>query len=398
MTFAAPSLTSSTVGDPRDGMVGNQRPGTRDRVRDVRVLIVAFSARNALAQTLDQIVDALAPHLDIRAMVPTNYDGKLPPSRLFRIAFGMGKAAAILASINPVTHWKVVAALIRARPDVVHIFSGEGYLWAVSLVLAARLRRIPVVLTLHDPDPHPGNIFERLNAIVRRPVLALTDTVHLFSGRHLQRARQLAPRSRFEIIAHGSLAGPFLRHRRADVEREDLILCFGRIQHYKGIDILLRAMAALPETTRLAIAGPGALDDEAQGLCRALGSRVELHNTYLQDAEVAALMQRASVVVLPYRHATQSSVPAIAAAFGCKLVASALGHFTEEIPALGGTLVPPEDPDMLARALAQTMAGPPIEPKYSPTFDDLAGSFVSAYSTATQQTQLDRHAVKGHSR
>jgi glycosyltransferase involved in cell wall biosynthesis len=398
MTLTGPSLVATAVREPRDDMVSHERSIARDSAVDCRVLIAAFSARNALAQTLDEIVEALEPLLDCRAMVPTNYDGRLPPSRLIRIACGMDKAGAILASINPLAHWQVVSALLRARPDVLHIFSGEGYLWAVSLILAARLGRIPVVLTLHDPDPHPGNIFERLNAIVRRPVLALTGTIHLFSDRHLERAKQLAPRSRFEIIAHGSLAGPFLRHRKADVERETLILCFGRIQYYKGIDIMLRAMVKLPAGTRLAIAGPGDLDVEAQDLCRALGERVELHNKYLDNAEVAALMQRAGVVALPYRHVTQSSVPAIGAAFGCRLVASALGHFIEEIPALGGVLVPPEDPDALARALAETMARPAIEPQFSLTFDDLAGSFVRVYRSAKQQAHPGRPAVKGHSR
>ena len=255
----------------------------------------------------------------------------------------------------------------------------------MSLAAAASLMRIPIVVTLHDPDPHPGNIFEWLNSVVRRPVLALTRTIHLFSSRHLDRAQELAPRAQFAVIAHGSLAGPFLRHRTSGVPREDLVLFFGRIQHYKGIDILLRAMEGLSATARLAIAGPGTLENDAQQLVRALGPRVELHDKYLDDKEVAALMQRASVVALPYRHATQSSVPAIAAAFGCRLVASALGHFIEEIPQLGGAIGPPEDPDALAAALSRALAAPPAAPINSPTFDDLAASFVQLYRSSLRR-------------
>jgi glycosyltransferase involved in cell wall biosynthesis len=147
---------------------------------------------------------------------------------------------------------------------VVHVFTGEGYLWAVSLAVAARLTGVPVVVTLHDPDPHPGNIFERLNSVVRRPVLALARTIHVFSSRHLNQARKLASHAQFVVIAHGSLAGRFFRRRTSDVQREELVLFFGRIQHYKGIDVLLRAMASLPATIRLAIAGPGTLETEAQ--------------------------------------------------------------------------------------------------------------------------------------
>jgi glycosyltransferase involved in cell wall biosynthesis len=355
---------------------------------DPRVLFVAFSARNAVAQTLDELFGALSRRLDCSMMVPTNYTGNIAERDLFRVPCGMSKIGGMVASVNPVTHWKVVATVLRAKPDVIHVFAGEGYLWAVSLAASARMLGIPIVVTLHDPDPHPGNVFERLNSVVRRPVLARTRTIHLFSSRHLERAQELAPRAQCMVIAHGSLAGQFLRHRASGVPREKLVLFFGRIQQYKGIDVLLRAMTGLPATIRLAIAGPGTLEDEAQRMVLALGGRVELHNKYLDDGEVAALMQRACVVALPYTHVTQSSVPAIAAAFGCRLVSSALGNFVEEVPRLGGSIVPPGDPDALAAALAKALAGPPMTPINSPTFDDLSASFVQLYRASMRQTPL----------
>ena len=359
-----------------------------------RVLLVAFSARNAMAQVLDELFGALSRRLDCSVMVPTNYTGNISGRHLFRVPCGISKVGGLVASVNPVAHWTVVSTVLRAKPDVIHVFAGEGYLWAVSLAVSARLLGIPIVVTLHDPDPHPGNVFERLNSVVRRPVLALTWTIHLFSSRHLERARELAPQAQCMVIAHGSLAGQFLRHRAPGTPREELILFFGRIQQYKGIDVLLRAMMRLPASIRLAIAGPGTLEDEAQRMVLALGGRVELHNKYLDDAEVAALMQRACVVALPYTHVTQSSVPAIAAAFGCRLVSSALGNFVEEVPRLGGTTVPPADPDALAAALAEALRGPPMTPINSPTFDDLSVSFVQLYRASMRQIPLLNRPVE----
>ena len=364
--------------------------------RAPRVLIAAFSARYALGQLLDEMFGALTSRLDCRVLVPTNYAGQIPEERLLRAPCGVTKIGGVAASINPVTHWKIVAALLRVDPDVVHVLSGEGYFWAASLVFAARLIGVPVVVTLHDPDPHPGSLFERLNAIVRRPVLALTSTVHLFSSRHLERASKMARRARFVVTPHGSLAGQFLRHRKCAIKREDLVLFFGRIQQYKGIDVLLQAMPMLPATTRVAIAGPGTLEPRDMQMIDALSERVELHNRYLDDVEVAALMQRAKVVALPYRHVTQSSVPAIAAAFGCRLVASALGNFVEEIPQLGGVVVEPGEPAALAAALAVALAAEPVARVNSPTFDDLAPSFVTLYrSSARQDLHLRPAAEQG---
>jgi glycosyltransferase involved in cell wall biosynthesis len=235
---------------------------------------------------------------------------------------------------------------------------------------------------LHDPEPHPGNVFEYLNSIVRRPVLALVQIIHLLSSQHVTKARMLAGCARIAVIPHGSLASQFTKYCCPDVQREQLVLFFGRIQSYKGIDVLLRALALLPVDIRLAIAGPGALEPPMLQTAQSLGPRVELHNRYLDDQEVAVLMQRASVVALPYRHATQSSVPAIAAAFGCQLVASALGHFNEEIPRLGGILVPPEDPDALAAALAAALRRGATTPVMMRTFDELAPDFIDLYVSA----------------
>jgi glycosyltransferase involved in cell wall biosynthesis len=363
-----------------------------------RVLIAAFSARYALGQLLDEMFRALSSRIGCWALVPTNYSGNIPPQRLYRAPCGVSKLAGVLASFSPRAHWKTVATLVHCKPDIVHLLSGEGYAWAISLAFATKLMGIPLIVTLHDPESHPGSIIERLNSVIRLPVLALARTIHVFSAQHLKQVRKQAKRTRIAVVAHGSLAGQFLRHRQCGTEREDLVLFFGRIQRYKGIDVLLEAMSSLPAKTRLAIAGPGELEAGAQRMIGSLGSRVELHNRFLGDAEVAVLMQRARVVALPYRHATQSSVPAIAAAFGCSVVATALGHFVEEVPELGGFLVPPEDPAALAAALAKALATRLQVPASRPTFDDLAASFVELYlSSVNSAVSHNGASLQGHS-
>ena len=149
--------------------------------------------------------------------------------------------------------------------------------------------------------------------------------------------------------------------------------------------MLCRALARLEKDVRLAIAGPGTLDKMTQDLVAVLGDRVELHNGFLDDAAVALLMQRASVVALPYRHVTQSSVPGIAAAFGVRVVASALGNFIDEVPALDGRLVPMEDPVTLATSLAEVLNAPPKEIPLAPSFEELAPAFVELYRSAMQR-------------
>ncbi|HET6608495.1 MAG TPA: glycosyltransferase [Rhodopila sp.] len=359
---------------------GNERP---------RVLIAAFSARYALGQLLDGMFDAVSPRVYCRVLAPTNYRGKISGNFIFRARCGRTKIGGLFASISPLAHWDTIRALRLSRPDVVHILAGEGYTWAVTLTIAARLARIPVIVTLHDPEPHPGNVFELLNSVVRRPVLALVQVIHVLSSQHIAKARNLARNAEVVVISHGNLAAQFTKYCSPKVKRERLLLFFGRIQSYKGIDVLLRALPLLPEDVRLAIAGPGAIEPSIAEMAQSFHGRVELHNRYLTEQDVAELMQRAIVVALPYRHATQSSVPAIAAAFGCRLVATALGHFNEEIPRLGGLLVPPEDPGALAAALSAALEQGATPPVMTHTFDELAPRFVELYAS----TQTSRHAL-----
>ena len=276
---------------------------------------MAFSARFALEQLIDDFALSVSLATHCRVMVPTNYKGALPEAMLFRIECGITKVGGVLASINPIAHIHVLLALRRFRPQVVHVLTGEGYPWAMTLAAALAFARIPLVVTVHDPDPHPGSLLERLNARMRQSVLR-NAVLHIYSEQHRRRVGELARSARIEVIPHGSLAGRFLAHRLDGVVRERLVLFFGRFGHYKGIDVLLRAVQHLPIDVRLALAGPGKLSETEQALVDQLGNRVELCNSYIGDEQVAYLMMRASVVALPYRHVTQSSVPAIANAFG----------------------------------------------------------------------------------
>jgi len=75
-------------------------------------------------------------------------------------------------------------------------------------------------------------------------------------------------------------------------------------------------------------------------------------NKYIPSREVGVIFEKASVVVLPYREASQSGVIPIAYAFGKPVVATRVGSIPEVVKdGKTGILVPPEDPDALAEAI-----------------------------------------------
>jgi hypothetical protein len=81
-----------------------------------------------------------------------------------------------------------------------------------------------------------------------------------------------------------------------------------------------------------------------------LTERVRVLDRYVPDEEVGDLVAAADCVVLPYRSATQSGVVLVAYAGGCPVISTAVGGLPEVVDdGVTGFLVPPENPDALAR-------------------------------------------------
>jgi glycosyltransferase involved in cell wall biosynthesis len=136
-----------------------------------------------------------------------------------------------------------------------------------------------------------------------------------------------------------------------------VILCFGTIRPYKGIDVLLRAFGEL-EGAELWIVGRP-LNTPMEPLHELAGDGVRFVTRYLAEQEVPAFFRRADLVVLPHREVDQSGVLNVALAFGKPIVMTEIGGFEEVAADTGaGRLVPPEDPGALAAALRELLADP----------------------------------------
>jgi glycosyltransferase involved in cell wall biosynthesis len=126
------------------------------------------------------------------------------------------------------------------------------------------------------------------------------------------------------------------------------------VRPYKGVDVLITALSAV-NGVELLIAGEF-WQPEAEfitAIDRAgLNERVRLRSGYVPIDEIATLFGGSDVLALPYRGGSASFNVALAHRFGLPVVATDVGTFARDIRnGIDGYVVPPEDPDALARAL-----------------------------------------------
>ncbi len=352
----------------------------------MRIALVSLSVRGALGQYAEALVQSLSCREETHLFVPTHYNGVCGQAVLHTFQTGSARSRALLALLNPFSAWDVWRDICMIQPDVVHLLTGDGYPWALLWAAWAQRQGMPFIVTVHDPERHPGNnLWEILNAWLRHLVLGRVTGVHI----HSPRFRELITAQGFKgdnifVIPHGSLAQRFLKHCsdaascKGAADGEPLALFFGRLETYKGLDLLAEAAFRLKGKIRFVIAGPGRLPPHLDSCFREHSDLFELHNRYLDDDEVAALFQRAAVCVLPYLQATQSSVPLISAAFGVPVVATAVGAFIDDVPRVGGILVRPNDTAALAQGIQDALGNVPRYPREL-EFDILVNDFLKMY-------------------
>ncbi len=214
-----------------------------------------------------------------------------------------------------------------------------------------RHRRAKVVAQCHNVLPHErSSLDERLV----RGVLSRVDGVVAHSAEQGKLAESLTDRPVVVehmapvVVAKGQgVAADAPLHRR--------LLFFGLVRPYKGLDVLLRALAAGPEGVRLRVAGEfwGGTESTERLIAElGLGERVELRPGYVDSSDVPALFTDVDALVLPYRSATASLNAFLAFSHGVPVIGTRVGTMEQDVrDGVDGLLCTPDDVESLTEAL-----------------------------------------------
>jgi glycosyltransferase involved in cell wall biosynthesis len=276
----------------------------------------------------------------------------------YRRSVARGLDAPFRRAFKAVEH---IADMLRLRrevdADVVH------YQWLAAPdldpMLLPPLR--PRVMTAHYVlPPRPS----RRQVASARRAFGRMDAVIAHSEHGARRLREevgLDP-GRVRVIPHGAFDYltrlPEEKSLPAELQGADgpVILFFGLLRPYKGIDTLLEAFRRIRGAELWVVGNPRMDVEPLRRLAAEAPGRVRFLTRFVEDAEIPPILRRADLVALPYRDAEHSGVLYAALAFGKPLVLSAVGGFPEVAEQGAARLVPCEDPQALAAILRELLA------------------------------------------
>lgn len=224
-------------------------------------------------------------------------------------------------------------------------FQGPPYL---GILKAMGKKRPPTTIICHNVLPHSSKPGDKT---LTKAVLKRCDQVIVHSQAQADIAAGLSKTPVTIIKLPLSLLPDIEKPAKQPGKN---LLFFGFVRPYKGVDILLKALAKVPDV-KLTIAGeiwgdPKIYTNLIEGL--GLEDRVTLLNGYMTDREMANLIVRADAAVLPYKSGTASVNVVRTNAYGKPAIATRVGSLAAQIhDDLDGLLCEPDNVESLAKAI-----------------------------------------------
>jgi len=242
--------------------------------------------------------------------------------------------------------------IIKSRNFQLLHFVGNND-WVVMLNLM--LKKIPKLHTLHEPFPFTKESayklfrhFLRIKLLIlfNRKLVVPSAASYAMLTKHFK-----IPLEIVKIIPFGPLEIYAEYASDKILKKENLILFYGNISPYKGIEILYAAMLLIMKANprlELIIAGDGNIASEILRPTK----NITIINRYLSPREIAELNQLASIVVCPYKSASQSGVVMTSFAFNNAVIGTNVGALPEAIEnGVTGVIIEPNNPDLLCKTV-----------------------------------------------
>jgi glycosyltransferase involved in cell wall biosynthesis len=245
-----------------------------------------------------------------------------------------------LVLYNPFSWFQAIRYIKLMKPDILLAAYWTGLL-APLYYMMRRLTGIKMVVLLHNFSSHESFFFD---PFMRRLLAAFADGFLTLSNAVSQEVKAAVPETHVLPLFHPTYEPekeiPSRRYARRELNLDEgcpVLLFFGYVRAYKGLDIILRSMPAILQkepSLRLVVAGQF-IDDHyiTKRLIQQLGigSSVDMYPGYVSSERSALLFGAADAVVLPYRHATQSGVVQLSYGYKLPVIVTPAGALPEMV-------------------------------------------------------------------
>ena len=286
----------------------------------------------------------------------TQYSTEPPPEDL--------KIKVCINSINPFNWIKVGNELRKIKPDIIVVrywIPFMGPCFGTILRRVKKNKHTKVVCIADNIIPHEKRTGDTMfTKYFVKPV----DAFVTMSKKVLEDLLQFVKDKPSQFIPHPlydnfgeKVSKEEARNKLRIGLNEKIILFFGFIRKYKGLDILLEAMRILKDRgqeIKLLIAGE--FYDEKKiydDLINNLGIKdnLILHTDFIPDNEVKYFLCAANCVVQPYRNATQSGVTPLAYHFEKPMIVTNVGGLPDLVPQGVGLIAEPNATDIAEKII-----------------------------------------------
>jgi len=272
---------------------------------------------------------------------------------------------------------EVIVYFLVKRPNVIHfqwlLYPKEDYYFLIAL----KLLRFNIVFTAHNLLPHDDYLMHEKETFQKLYRLADKVIVHTENNKMEMVNQFVLKPQKIDIIPHGIYDMFFLKNvltqkearKKLDIpEEKNVILFFGSIKRYKGLEYLIESFREVRGQTNdallLIVGKVGGDEEETIYYTNLLTQLQEFHdikcvNKYIPFDEVALYFAASNLVVLPYLKTYQSGILLLSYAAGRPVIVTETGGLSETVEnGKSGFIVPSKDAKSLAQALVRMIENP----------------------------------------
>ncbi len=272
------------------------------------------------------------------------------------------KIHTCINSINPLNWIKTGQKIKNERPNIV-IFRYWIPFMAPCLGTIARIvaqdKSINIMAFIDNALPHEKRFGDK---ILTRYFVKPMQSFIAMSDKVVSDLKTFT-RKKIQLVAHplydnfGEKEDKLKARKHLDLpEQGDILLFFGFIRNYKGLDLLLQALEFAEMTNKwLLIAGEYySGEQEIKSIINksSVKNQIIEHTHFINNEDVKWYFSAADVVIQPYRNATQSGVTPLAYHFEVPMIVTDVGGLKEQVPPGIGIVCNPEVQD-IANAITE---------------------------------------------